>query len=152
MRRPEQFNDAAARQNRAGFSLVEVMLASFVLVVAIIGALTTLQRGFQAVDSARSYNYASQVMQTELERLRLYSWTQLQALQDSGNNVVTTAPVAGATSPGFSCVRSIRDLRTGMKEITLTATWSGHDGRSHNARFITRYSQSGLYDYFYTAH
>ncbi len=140
------------RTGSEGFSLVEVMMASFVLVLAIVGAITTLQRGFQALDTARSYNYASQVMQSELERLRLFSWNQLQTLQTSGNTTVDTTPVPGSTAPGFSCIRSIRDLRTGMKEITLTATWSGHDGRSHNARFITRYSQNGLYDYFYTAH
>jgi hypothetical protein len=39
-----------------------------------------------------------------------------------------------------------------MKEIVLTATWKGYDGRSHTARLITRYGRTGLNDYFYTAH
>ena len=37
-----------------------------------------------------------------------------------------------------------------MKEITLVASWGGLDGRAHSARLITRYSRSGLNDYFYT--
>ena len=135
-----------------GFTLLEVMLASFVLVLAITGAITTLQRGFQALDTARNYTYASQVMQSEIERLRLVNWTELQALQDAGDASIPMTSVAGTTSAQLSCTRQIRDLKTDMKEITLTTTWLGHDGRSHDAKFITRYGRSGLYDYAYTAH
>ena len=90
-------------------------------------------------------------MQSEFESLRLKSWAQLQALQDSGQNTVAVA-AGGSTVAGFVCQRTIRDLKTDMKEITLESTWRGSDGRPHLARFITRYSKSGLYDYFYTAH
>ena len=135
-----------------GFSIVEVMLAGFVLALAIAGAITTLQRGFQALDTARYYNYASQVMQSELERLRLYNWDQLQTLQNAGTATIDAKAVAGVTAGTFSCARTIRDVKTDMKEIELVSTWSGHDARSHRARLVTRYSKSGLYDYFYTAH
>jgi|SRR5581483_9271390 len=136
----------------AGFSLIEVMIASIVLVLAITTAITTLQTGFQAVEGARNLTYASQVMQSEVERLRLKSWDQLQALQDSGDTTVAVAAVSGAPSATFTCQRTIRDLKADMKEITLQSSWRSHDGRTHTARFITRYGKSGLYDYFYTAH
>jgi Tfp pilus assembly protein PilV len=138
--------------SRAAFTLVEVMFASIVLVLAITTAITTLQHGLQAVDTARGYTYASQVMQSELERLRLKSWTQLQAMQDSSDTTVAATSVAGAPSATFRCSRTIRDIKTDMKEIVLEASWSGYDGRPHTAKFITRYGKSGLYDYFYTAH
>ena len=48
--------------------------------------------------------------------------------------------------------QTITDVKTGMKEITVTATWRGYDNRPHTARLITRYSRSGLNDYFYTTH
>lgn len=135
-----------------GFSLMEVMIAAIVMVLAIVTSITTLQRGLRAVDTARGFTHASQVMQSELERLRLKSWTQIQALQDSGETTVETTSVAGMPSASFTCQRLIRDLKTDMKEITLESTWRSSDGRSHSARFITRYGKSGLYDYFYTAH
>jgi len=142
----------ARLRRRAGFSLVETVLAAFVFALAIMGSLTALQRGFIAVDTARSYTYASQVMESELERLRLFNWTQMQALEDAGDQIVTATAVPGSTAASFSCNRAIRDLKSDMKEIVLTATWSGHDGRSHSAKLITHYSKLGLYDYFYTAH
>jgi Tfp pilus assembly protein PilV len=128
------------------------MVATVVLVLGITTAIVTLQRGFQAIDTARYYTFASQVMQSELERLRLKSWAQMQALQDTADNAVEIPRVAGTASAAFTCTRTIRDLKTDMKEITLTSTWRGYDGRSHSARLITRYGKSGLYDYFYTSH
>jgi Tfp pilus assembly protein PilV len=135
-----------------GFTLVEVMFASIVLLLAIVTSISALQRGFQALDTARNLTAASQVMQAETERLRLKSWDQVQALQDSRDNSVAVTGVTGAATLNFTCTRSIRDIKVNMKEITLVSTWQGHDGRSHTARYITRYSKSGLYDYFYTAH
>lgn len=135
-----------------GFTLVEVMIASIVLVLGITTSITTLQHGFRAVDTARNYTFASQVMQSEFERLRLKSWSQLEELQNSRETTVSVAAVSGMATGSFSCVRTIRDLKTDMKEITLVSTWRGIDGREHSVRYVTRYGKSGLYDYFYTSH
>ncbi len=134
-----------------GFTLVEVMVAATVMVFGITTAIVTLQRGFQALDHARNLTFASQVMQSELERLRLKNWTQMQALQDAGPGAVDITAPAGL-APTFRCTRTIRDLKTDMKEVTLVSSWSGYDGRTHSVRYLTRYGKSGLYDYFYTSH
>lgn len=137
---------------RAGFTLLEVMFAALVLVLGITTAIVTLQRGLQAIDTARNYTYASQLMQGELETLRLKNWTQLEALQAAGPSAIETDPTASSTRTTFQCTRTITSPKADMKEITLVASWRGYDGRSHAARVITRYGRSGLYDYFYTAH
>ncbi|MSU50895.1 MAG: hypothetical protein EXS37_17700 [Opitutus sp.] len=87
------------------------MIAAVVLVLGITTAITTLQRGFQALDTARNTTHASQAMQSELERLRLKSWAQLQALQDAGDSAVTAVAVTG-TAGAIRCTRTIRDLKT----------------------------------------
>jgi type II secretory pathway pseudopilin PulG len=143
---------AAFRRRRAAFTLVEVMVAATVLVFGIVTALSVLQRGNQAFDQARNLALASQLMQGEMERLRLMGWAQLDALQRSGDTVVALDANAGAAGARFRCIRVISDVKTNMKEITLTATWNGYDGRPHTARLITRYGRTGLNDYFYTAH
>lgn len=133
-----------------GFTLVEVMVASTVLIFGIVTAVATTQRGLQALDTARNLTAASQLMQSEMERIRLLGWTQLQALQQSGDTAVAIDAAAGTAR--FACSRIITDVKTDMKQITLTATWRGYDGREHTARLITRYGKSGLNDYFYTTH
>jgi len=149
---PEAAPPAARADGTAGFTLLEVMFASLVLVLGITTAIVTLQRGFQALDTARNYTYAGQLMQSELESLRLKNWSQLEALQAAGATAVETDPTASSTRTTFACTRTITAPKADMKEITLVATWRGYDGRNHSARVITRYGRNGLYDYFYTAH
>lgn len=141
-------NPSSSPPAARGFTIVEVMVAAIVLLFGVVSAVTTSQRGLQALDTARNLSAASQLMQSEMERVRLMSWAQLQTLQQSGN----TAVVIDSTSQRFTCTREITDLKTDMKQITLVATWNGYDGRPHTARLITRYGKSGLNDYFYTAH
>lgn len=149
--RPTASDAAPVRKRRRarGFSLIEVAAAATVLTLGVSTSLLTLQRGLQSVSHARNLTHASNVMQTELEGLRLKNWAQVEALQAGGDAVITSAPIQGA--PPITCVRVIRDIRPGMKEITIDASWGGSDGRAHTARMITRYSRSGLNDYFYTS-
>jgi Tfp pilus assembly protein PilV len=147
-------NSARIRPARrsGAFTIVEVMIAAIVLALGITTSITALQAGFQSVDLARNYTYASQVMQSEVERLRLKNWEQLQTLQDAGPGTVAVPVVAGTARGTFSCTRTISDIKTDMKEITLVSQWRGYDGRPHTLRFVTRYGKTGLYDYFYTSH
>lgn len=133
-----------------GFTLAEVMAASLVLIFAIVTAINVSQRGLQALDTARNLTAATQLMQSEMERLRLLSWSQLEALQQSGDTMVTGE--TGAGTARFTCTRTIATQKTNMKQITLAASWRGYDGRAHTARLLTLYSKSGLNDYFYTTH
>lgn len=127
------------------FTLVEVMVASTVLIFGIVSAITVSQRGLQALDTARNLTAATQLMQNEMERVRLLNWAQLGTLQQSGGTTVTHSD-----SARFTCTREIADVKTGMKEIRLVTSWRGYDGRPHTARLITRYGKNGLNDYFYT--
>lgn len=143
---------SARTPRRRAFTLVEVMVASVVLLFGITSSIMVLQRGLRSIDTARNTTRASQAMQSELERLRLKSWAQIQALEDSGATAVDVPPATGMSDASFACTRVIRDLKEDMKEITLVATWNGGDGIAHSLRLITRYGKTGLYDYFYTAH
>jgi type II secretory pathway pseudopilin PulG len=143
---------ASIRHQRswAAFTLVEVMVAVLVLAFGIISSIAVLQRGLQALDTARNLTDATQVMQGEMERLRLKSWAQLQQLQAAND---TAVPIDSGRPDGrLSCTREITDRKPEMKEIALTASWRGYDGRLHTARMVTRYCHNGLNDYYYTVH
>ncbi|HXB02721.1 MAG TPA: hypothetical protein VNV15_07890 [Opitutaceae bacterium] len=139
----------------AAFTLLEVMVATIVLVFAITSSITVMQSGFQALDTARNLTTAGQIMQNEMENLRLKNWTQIQAVQDAGNAGTTTValdPSLGAAATRFTCMCTIGDLKTDMKQITLTTKWNGTDGRLHTVSYLTRYGKDGLNDYYYTVH
>lgn len=138
---------------RGGFTLVEVMVASVVLVFGIVSAISAMQAGIKAMDRARNVAFATQVLQSEMERLRLKNWTQLEELQTAAASATFTPDAAGgAAAARFTCTRAITTLRDGLKEITLTAEWRSYDGRPQTTRLITRYGRNGLNDYINTAH
>lgn len=139
-----------SRFSRAGFSLVEVMAASCVLMLGLGGTVLTVKTSLATISHSRHLGVASQVMQSEIERLRLRSWAQLQAIQDSGNHTVSSESLPAGSN--LTCTRRITDVRDGLKEITIETTWGGGTSRIHTARLVTRYSRSGLNDYFYTSH
>lgn len=136
----------------AAFTILEVMVATIVLVFAITSSLTVMQSGFQALDTARNLTTAGQIMENEMENLRLKNWTQIQSLEDAGNATVAPNPSLGAAATRFTCMRTISDLKADMKQITLTTIWSGADGRTHTASYLNRYGKNGLNDYYYTVH
>jgi Tfp pilus assembly protein PilV len=131
------------------FTLAEVMIASLVLVFGIVSAISAMQSGLRAMDRTRKLALATQVLQTEMEQLRLKSWTQLEALA----GMSSFAPDSAASGAGaFTCTRTITSPKADMQEITLTAEWRGSDGRPQTAKLITRYGKHGLNDFISTAH
>ena len=155
-----------------GFTIVEVVIASTVLILAIASSLTVVIQGMRALDTARYTTLAGQILQSQMEKLRLLNWTQLTygTTPNLGGpvNFSTFAPdvtavatnqirrfTAGGVEGRFS--QSITSAPTPynngeMKVITLTATWTGSDGRPHSLSYTTRYGQNGLSDFFYTSH
>jgi len=151
-------------RRRTGFTILEVMMAAAVMVLGIATSITTLQFGMRSVDTARNMTLAGQIMQSEMEILRLQNWTQISALPatatvdpsatiTSGSST-TLDTTLNAIAARFTCTRTVADIsgRSDIKLITLSVTWTGVDGRAHALTYQTRYAKNGLSDYFYVAH
>jgi Tfp pilus assembly protein PilV len=154
-----------------GFTILEVMMAAIVMVLGITTSLTTLQYGFHAVDTARSTTLASQILQSQMEVLRLQNYTQICALTtpytSTGGLTITAGNSATPTTldttlttiaDRFTFIRTVDAVVVGgatrpdIKLITLTVTWNGIDGRPHSLSYQLRYARSGLNDYLYVSH
>lgn len=147
------------------------MAAAIVLVFGITTAITTLQYGMRATDTARNMTLASQIMQSQMEVLRLQNWAQIIALPTpytaAGGVTITEGNSSPATALDgtltkianrFTFTRTIAPIlvagvaRPDIRLITLNVTWSGLDGRSHTLNYQLRYAKNGLNDYFYVSH
>lgn len=127
-------------------------MATFVMLFGVSTSLITMQRGFEAIDTARNITLAAQIMQSEMERIRLLNWSSLPA---DDNDVDLTAFFTNnpALADKFTLTRIVADVsgKVGeMKTVTLTVDWTGATGSPHQRRFLTRYTKDGLYDYYYT--
>jgi prepilin-type N-terminal cleavage/methylation domain-containing protein len=68
--------------SRRGFSLIEVMIASLVLMLVFISCITALQAGFRMVDNARMANLADQTIQSQIESIKLLHWGYIGGAPD----------------------------------------------------------------------
>ncbi|MSU51001.1 MAG: hypothetical protein EXS37_18235 [Opitutus sp.] len=141
-----------ARGTRAGaFTLVEVAVSVFVLALAISTSITTMQRAFANLDTARAISTASTILQSEMENERLFTWAKLTD--------ATYQPTLGASYLGnpsvagrFSIARAVVILpnrSSQMIQVTLTVRWRNYDGRSLSRSFTSYFSQGGLNDFYY---
>ena len=146
----------------AGFTIVEVAMATFVMAFGIATAIIALQMGFKSLDVARDATLASQIMQSEIERLRLMPWNNLSTTAvDSICELLEKEEVSlasmFASNPRlinkFSVVRTVTpdsDRPADVRYITIEVSWRAYDGQQHTRRFSTMYAKNGLYDYYYT--
>jgi Tfp pilus assembly protein PilV len=168
-RRPGKLQASASTLLRA-FTFIEVMLAATVMALAITSSLIVLQHGLRAIDTARYTTLAGQILQSQVEKLRLLSWSQLTDTTTNGPmhpdnatfapDVSSTATAqinrfyvgtaTGVCSQSITAAESPYDIT--MKKITLTAAWKGVDGRSHSLSYVTYYGQYGISDFFWTTH
>ena len=151
------------RPRQRGFTMVEVMMAAIVMALGITTCITTLQYGMRAIDTARNMTLAAQIMQSEMEILRLQNWSQISALPASATLDSATSITSGtsttldstltAIAARFTCTRAVADIagRSNIKLITLTVVWNGVDGRPHSLTYQTRYAKDGLADYYYVS-
>jgi len=114
-----------------GFTIVEVMMAAVILVVGFISMISALTVGSELLATAQRQTIAAQILQHEMEKLRLKDWADLSddpnegsTLYDSDLAALDTAIASSGVS--FYLVKSISNssLSTDQIEVTLTVTWT----------------------------
>jgi len=156
-------------RNRSGFTLVEVALAATILLVGFAGMATALMVGSEMLDTARKQTIATQIMQGEIERLHMLSWSDpdlsvttapqdVKVMSDSSvaillwnhnNNITLPTPPAPVKvkelSLLFQCVREVQDVHPGeLRQITLTASWTSITGKPHSRSCNAYIGKNGL--------
>lgn len=139
------------RRTRA-FTLVELAMAVIILALALTTSLTAMQSAFLQFDTARNLEIAANILQCEMEKQRLMSWT---AVNNAGYVPVIDPSFARnpALAGRFTLSRTVAVVagHSGqMVQVTLTVRWRGYDGRSLARSYTTQYTQGGLYAHLYS--
>jgi Tfp pilus assembly protein PilV len=151
----------ASIRRQKGFTIIEVALATFVMAFGIATSILAMQMGFRALDVARDSTLAAQIMQSEIERLRLLPWnkpstTAVDSIRELVAEEAVTLTSMFTTNTRlagkFTVIRKVDDdtTRADVRYITLIVSWNSYDGRAHTRQFRTMYAKNGLYDYYYT--
>lgn len=136
-------------------------MAMVVMAFAIATSIVAMQAGFRYLDVARGNTLASQIIQSEIERLRLLPWSKTATVAvDSILELPASEPVDLTTmftadpalAARFTVTRTVEaDAARDVRYVKIEVVWSSSDGQSHTRYFRTMYSKNGLYDYYYTS-
>jgi hypothetical protein len=132
------------------------MMSVIVMAFAITSSITTLQRGFASIDTARNFVIAGQIMQSEIEKMRVSPWSStvtVTGIVDYTNTTpaITIDPIfttQATIANRFTLTRTLADPKADLRQITLTISWINYDGRASSRTYTTFYAKYGLYDYF----
>lgn len=144
---------------RSGLTLLEVVVAMFVLAVLIASIFTVLGRGVDTVESFRDRTRVAQIMQNRVETLRGYRWSSFSSevgkrtlFYDPEKVAITevpTQPPYGWESFRMEEIIQARSGKPGQFELTLTAFWTPPGRSEQSDVFVTYFYEDGL-NKFYT--
>ena len=140
--------------DRMGTTLVEVMIAVFVLAIVFVGIFAMLNQGFRLMETAQDYNRVSQILQNQMEVFRSKNWTALEEYSASGT--FDTSEFFTEYGSHYSGIYSITTSKTGpapdfeiqQKQIILTVGWTDTRGMTRTRRYRTFFTKDGLNDYY----
>lgn len=150
---------SAARRRDAGATIVEVMVASTLLVFVVLGALAAISRGMTLTNHARMVTLSSQVMQSVVEDLRLKNYAQVAAYAAQSQPVSFTSSISTdlldsnftstmTLSATFTTTYASSSTQVGLIGVVVTVTWTeGAQTLTRNSR--TNFCEKGLSDYVY---
>ena len=127
----------------AAYTLVEVMIAIFVMAIMTISLYGGFSAGFAIVNLARENLRATQIMVQKTEDLRLYNWTQITnstflkpSFVDWYNPSGTNTKTAGAVYQGNVSVSAVAGIpaayANNMRAITISLFWTNYIHGSTN--------------------
>jgi Tfp pilus assembly protein PilV len=113
------------------------MVAAVILVVGFMGMISAITVGSEMLATARRQNLASQIINHELEKLRLLSFATIDAygagptavtINSQFSNAITacglTTDASNGANPYIMLERSVSDVVSGsMCQVTFTVTW-----------------------------
>ncbi len=138
-------------------------MAAFIMALGISSSMLVMQSGFKALDVARDTTIASQILQSEMERLRLLPWNNpsttaadsiCELPASEAVSLATMFSASSALTQKFTVTRMVAadtdPDRADVRYITIRVEWRSYDGRTHTRSFRSMYAKNGLYDYYYT--
>ncbi len=135
---------------RGGFTLVEVLIGSAIMAIAVVSIYAGIGQGFRVVSLAREQRRATQILLQTTETLRLYTWEQIHSngfmprsftvpFSPAETNSVGTLYTVNLNVSDFPA--DIESYRTNLCQVHVTVNWTTDNlPRTREiTTFVTRY-------------
>jgi Tfp pilus assembly protein PilV len=132
---------------QGGFTLAEAVVATLILGLVLTSVLAVASHCARYLTDIRRSARASQVLQQEMEYVRLKDWTALQSLPNSFTDPSDTNHIYKGTiaQSAYAAYGST----TIVAKVTLTVTWTNQVNRVLTNTLTTLVSNGGLNKYIF---
>lgn len=147
------------KKKTSGFSLVETIVATFIMSLVITGGLSGLGQSTLLSEKSRHQSLADFVLRTEVEQLRTMDWNDVEALQgrietyetnNTGDRYPTLQILSAddLSSMGMSSELKVAQLNssgeTGKLIFHLTLNWEDKINRAHEESRVLIITEGGI--------
>ena len=116
-------------RNNKGFTLVEIMIAIFILVIALLGLISVTVMVIKGNSFSKTMTTATTLAKDRMEQLKNTAYGSLAGGTDTAESIYTRTWIVNDNSPAAN-----------MKTIAVTVTWSWQ-GAPHNVPLRTIVAQ-----------
>jgi uncharacterized protein (TIGR02598 family) len=137
--------------SNAGFTLVEVVVSMTLMALIFTAAFGSYFLGMDMIDDSREEVRVSQIIQSEIERLRTKNWTQLGKMA-SGETFDPDGEFVKQYSDKYNAYRYVillTNQRSQQYLVAVRVSWTTKNGRPTVRWFNTIFTKGGLNDYYY---
>lgn len=131
------------RAQRSGYSLIELMVAIFILSVGLMGVLQTYHLGLDRIRTLREYAIARQAVQNEIETLRALPFDALtdRAKASFVSSALDLDKLVNATP--VVTIKPGADPALRLKKVSVAIRWTGENGRTLREGVVTLIADKG---------
>lgn len=142
-----------------GMTMLEVLVASVLLVLSIGSSIAALSAGMGYMRHARMVTLANQITQSAMEELRLANYSSISAYAAQAQPVNFDGIIAADNfASGFTSGMTVRVHFTtvtasaagvlGKTRLTITTTWT-ENGITYTRKATSIFTEKGMSDYIY---
>jgi type II secretory pathway pseudopilin PulG len=146
-----------SRKSESAMSLVEVVVATAVLAIAVSGIVTSFGYGFHVTELARENQRATQILLENIETIRLYNWTQVNSNGFIPSTFTEVYDPQDPVHPGITYYGSVTQTNFSsatascsgkITQFIFTLNWTnGLVGIPHTRTLATLVAQDGEQNY-----
>ena len=133
---------SAWRRRQGGYTLVEVMISSVILALAILSSMAVLSQCTTYIADMRLRARSAQILQQQIENMRLLSWASLQSLPSTFSDPTDTNNVYIGTISN-STYQSYGTTATVLR-VTAQVTWTNMHNRIMTNSMTSLFSKGGI--------
>jgi len=119
-------------QKWQGFTIIEVLVAVFIIGVATVGIVMGFSSGLAMVEEIRQMATADRIAQEVMEELR------------GGENIGNIPPSVEREETVYEIFPDPSPVLSALTQVTVTVEWTSHTGRNFSRSLVTYFTEDGI--------